>query len=87
LSSDFEVIHAALPIRLWSDFQRLMVELVRSGYAPEELAREFEPTAKSISAWVKQGECEIVRNLRRAASTISGELRRNGLLPVSWRPI
>jgi transposase len=29
------------------EFRRQMVELVRSGRAPEELAREFEPTAQS----------------------------------------
>jgi len=30
------------------EFRRQMVELVRSGRTPEELAREFEPTAQSI---------------------------------------
>jgi len=29
-----------------------MVELVRAGRDPAELAREFEPTAQSISHWV-----------------------------------
>ena len=33
-----------------------MVELVRSGRTPEELASEFEPTAQLISNWVKQAE-------------------------------
>ena len=33
-----------------------MVELVRSGRTPEELAREFEPTAQSIANWVKQAD-------------------------------
>ena len=27
-----------------------------SGRTPEELARKFEPTAQSISTWVKQAE-------------------------------
>jgi len=27
------------------EFRRQMIELVRAGRAPEELAREFEPTA------------------------------------------
>ena len=36
------------------EFRRQMVDLVRSGRTPEELAREFEPTAQSISSWVKQ---------------------------------
>ena len=38
------------------EFRRQMVDLVRSGRTPEELAREFEPTAQSISTWVKQAE-------------------------------
>jgi transposase len=38
------------------EFRRQMVDLVRSGRTPEELAREFEPTAQSISIWVKQAE-------------------------------
>ena len=29
------------------EFRRQMVELVRSGRNPEELSREFEPTAQS----------------------------------------
>jgi len=35
------------------EFRRKMVELVRSGRSPYELAREFEPTAVAISYWVK----------------------------------
>jgi transposase len=31
------------------EFRRQLVELVRSGRTPDELAREFEPTAQSIS--------------------------------------
>ena len=38
------------------EFQRQMVELVRSGRTPEELSREFEPTAQSIWNWVRQAE-------------------------------
>jgi transposase len=33
-----------------------MLELVRAGRAPEELASEFEPTAQSIWNWVAQTE-------------------------------
>ncbi len=33
-----------------------MVELVRAGRTPEELSREFEPSAQSISNWVRQAE-------------------------------
>ncbi|NRO99774.1 hypothetical protein GWC77_28610, partial [Paraburkholderia sp. NMBU_R16] len=31
-----------------------MVELVKAGRSPEELAREFEPTAQTIYNWVAQ---------------------------------
>ena len=39
-----------------SEFRARMVELVRSGRTPEELSREFEPTAQSIWNWVRQAE-------------------------------
>ena len=38
------------------EFRRQMVELVRAGRSPEELAREFEPTAQSIRNWLAQSE-------------------------------
>ena len=34
------------------EFRRQMVDLVRSGRDPDDLAREFEPTAQSIRNWV-----------------------------------
>jgi len=37
-----------------SEFREQMVELVRSGRSPEELAWEFEPSAQSIRNWVSQ---------------------------------
>ena len=39
-----------------AEFRRQMVELVRAGRTPEELAAEFEPTAQSIRNWVAQSE-------------------------------
>jgi transposase len=38
------------------EFRRQMVELVRAGRSPEDLSREFEPTAQSISTWVAQAD-------------------------------
>jgi transposase len=35
-----------------------MVELVRAGRTPEELSREFEPSAESIRNWVRQSEVD-----------------------------
>lgn len=34
------------------EFRRQMVDLVRAGRIPDDLAREFEPTGQSIRAWV-----------------------------------
>ena len=39
-----------------SEFREQMVELVRSGRSPEELAREFELFAQSIRNWVGQAD-------------------------------
>ena len=38
------------------EFRRRMVDLVRSGRAPEELSREFEPSAQAIRNWVRQAD-------------------------------
>jgi transposase len=34
------------------EFRRQMVDLVRAGRDPDDLAREFEPTGQSIRNWV-----------------------------------
>lgn len=38
------------------EFRRQMVELVRTGRDPEQLAREFEPSAQAIRNWVAQAD-------------------------------
>ena len=61
------------------EFRRQMVDLVRSGRTPEELAREFEPTAQSISTWVKQAERDAGKRIdgpRSAEREELGRLRR-----------
>jgi transposase len=42
--------------RYASEYRRRMVELVRPGRSPDELAKEFEPPAQSIRNWVAQSE-------------------------------
>jgi transposase-like protein len=49
------------------EFRRQMVELVRAGRSPEELEREFEPTAQSIKNWVGQAERDAGRAYRCGA--------------------
>ena len=38
------------------EFRRQMIELVRAGRSPEELAKEFEPSAQAIRNWVTQAD-------------------------------
>src|SRR5215813_6028425 len=38
------------------EFRERMIEMVRSGHSPEELAKEFEPTPRTIRLWLKQAE-------------------------------
>ena len=40
------------------EFRRQMVELVRAGRTPGELAREFEPSSQSIRNWVRQADLD-----------------------------
>jgi transposase len=58
------------------EFRRQMVDLVRAGRTPEELSREFEPTAQSIWNWVRQVERD--QGVRPDGLTTDGkeELRR-----------
>ena len=41
-----------------SEFRQQMVQLVKAGRTPEELSREFEPTAQTIHNWVKQSDLD-----------------------------
>ncbi|MGW3046274.1 transposase [Kitasatospora sp. NPDC001159] len=36
------------------EFRRQIVELVRAGRSPEDLAKEFEPSAQTIRTWANQ---------------------------------
>src|SRR5712691_13177580 len=40
------------------EFRRRLIELVRAGQTPEDLARKFEPTAQSIRNWVRQADLD-----------------------------
>jgi transposase len=54
------------------EFRRQMVELVRSGRAPEDLSREFEPTAQSI--WNRVCRAERDGGARKDGGVTSREL-------------
>src|SRR2546426_12619907 len=38
------------------EFRQRIVELVRKGRTPEELGRQFEPSAQCIRNWVRQAD-------------------------------
>src|ERR1700725_17737 len=58
------------------EFRRQMVELVRAGREPEQLAKEFEPTAQAIRNWVKQADIDEGRREDGLTSAEREELRR-----------
>jgi transposase len=58
------------------EFRRQMVELVRAGRSPEELAKEFEPTSKSIRDWVAQADRDEGRRADGLTSAEREELVR-----------
>jgi transposase len=41
-----------------SEFREQILELVRLGRTPNELAQEFEPSAETIRNWIKQAELD-----------------------------
>jgi transposase len=53
-----------------------MVELVRAGRSPEELAREFEPTAQAIRNWVRQADRDDGRREDGLTTAEREEIRR-----------
>ena len=58
------------------EFRQRIVELVRAGRSPTELAREFEPSAESINAWVKQANRDEGRREDGLTTQEREEMRR-----------
>lgn len=59
-----------------AEFREQMVELVRSGRSPEELSRQFEPSAQAIRNWVSQADRDEGRRSDGLTSAEREELRR-----------
>ena len=57
-------------------FRQQMVALVRSGRSANDLAKEFEPTAQTISAWVRQADRDEGRREDGLTSRERSELQR-----------
>jgi transposase len=53
-----------------------MIALVRAGRTPEELEKEFEPTAQSIRNWVHQADLDAGQRTDGTTTDEKEELRR-----------
>ena len=58
------------------EFKRKLVALVREGRTPEELARQYEPSAQAIRNWVAQGERDEGRRQDGVTTNEREELQR-----------
>lgn len=65
------------------EFRQKMIELVGAGRSPEELAKEFEPSAQTIRNWVKRAEADggkrhdvLTSTEREELSKLRRELRQ-----------
>jgi transposase len=59
-----------------ANFRQQLVELVRSGRSPEDLAREFDPSAQTIRNWVVQAARDSGERSDGPTSAEAEELRR-----------
>jgi transposase len=57
-------------------FRERIIELVHKGRAPEELARQFEPSAQAIRNWVRQADRDDGRREDGLTTEEHAELRR-----------
>ena len=58
------------------EFREKLVALVRQGRTPQELSREFEPTAQAIRNWVARAECDEGRREDGLSTNEREELQR-----------
>ena len=58
------------------EFRQQILELARGGRTPDELAKEFEPTAQTIRNWIKQSELDHGQRQDGLTSEEKAELTR-----------
>jgi transposase len=64
--------HKAYP----EEFKRKLIALVREGRTPEELSRQFEPSAQSIRNWITQADRDDGRRQDGLTTIERDELQR-----------
>lgn len=60
------------------EFKRQMVQPVRAGRSPQQLAKKFEPSAQAIRNQVKQADLDAGRRVDGLTSDKHDELQRLG---------
>lgn len=63
-------------LRYPPEYRQQIVELVRAGRSPEELARKFEATGQTIRNWIKQADLDDGRRHDGLTSAERQELAR-----------
>ena len=58
------------------EFRQQILELVRAGRSPEELSKEFEPTAQTIRNWVARDDRDAGRRLDGLTTQEREELQK-----------
>ena len=58
------------------EFRQQIVELARTGRSIAELAREFEPTEKTIRTWIRQADRDEGRDPNGLSTDERDELRQ-----------
>ncbi len=59
-----------------AEFRQQILELVRAGRTPDEISKEYEPTAQTIRNWMKQADLDSGRRHDGLTSDEKAELVR-----------
>jgi transposase len=59
-----------------AEYRQRIIDLVRKGRTPEDLARQFEPSAQCIRNWVRQADRDAGRRQDGLTTEEQDELRR-----------
>jgi transposase len=69
-------VHDAKHTPYSEEFSRKMGELIRGGRSPQQLTKEFEPSAQAIRNWSKQAALDEGRRVQGLTITEREELQR-----------
>lgn len=58
-----------------AEYRRRLIELVRAGRSPEELAKEFEPSPNTIRKWATQADIDEGLQAEGLSTAERAELR------------